>query len=200
MQRSRNKTGPSKFPPNPKQWDAERNGHSIRDAFAKALHLPLEPFDIASRMPGVKLLTRSEVESYIGAKTAETLFNAQRDAWSGFTVPVEDLNLIVLNSTHPLTRQHASLTEELFHIRLRHKPCGISRCPVTGLMKREYSSIIETEAKHSAAAALVPYHTLREMLNSGGTIESIAEFLHVSVALVEMRMKVTRLLRRTKTP
>jgi hypothetical protein len=199
MQRSRNKPGQSKFPPNPKQWDAERNGLSIRSAFTKALHLPLDPFDIAGRTPGVKLLTRDEVEPIVGRDNAESLYSAHRTTWSGFVVPVDDLHLIVLNSTHALSRQHATLTEELFHIRLRHQPCKLSLCPITGIMKREYTSVIEKEAYHSAAAALVPYFTLREMLKSGETIESIAEFFHVSVPLVEMRMKMTRLLRRSAT-
>jgi Zn-dependent peptidase ImmA (M78 family) len=199
MQRSRNKTGQSKYPPNPKQWGAEANGLSIRTAFAKALHLPLEPFDIARRTPGVKLLTRDEVERIIGIDSATALYTEHRAEWSGFVVPVEELKLIVLNSTHAPSRQHATLTEELFHIRLRHQPCKLSICPISGIMKREYTSVIEQEAYHSAAAALVPFFALREMLKAGGTIESIAEFFNVSVALVEMRMKVTRLLRRSST-
>lgn len=198
MERSRNKTGQSKFPPNPKEWGAERNGLSIRTAFEKAIHLPLEPFDIAGRTQGVKLLTRDEFEDVIGDSCAEALFTTHRAKWSGFVVPVDALNLIVLNSTHALSRQHATLTEELFHIRLRHQPSKLAHCPITGMIKREYTSAVEEEAYHSAAAALVPYFTLREMVASGATVESIAEFFHVSVALVNMRMRLTRLARRTK--
>jgi Zn-dependent peptidase ImmA (M78 family) len=200
MQHSRNKTGQSKYPPNPKEWDAETNGLSIRSAFAKAIHLPLEPFDIAGRTSGVKLLTRDEFEHVIDSACAEALFTTHRKKWSGFVVPVDGLNLIVLNSTHAPSRQHATLTEELFHIHLRHEPCKLALCPITGLMKREYTAAVEKQAYHSAAAALVPYYTLREMVKSGSTIESVAEFFHVSVPLVQMRMKVTRLLRRTETP
>jgi Zn-dependent peptidase ImmA (M78 family) len=198
MRPSRNKTGQSKYPPNPKQWDAETNGLAIRTAFGKAIHLPLEPFEIAGRTPDVKLLTRDEFEQVIGSSCADKLFTTHRKNWSGFVVPVDGLSLIVLNSTHAPSRQHATLTEELFHIRLRHKPCKLALCPITGLMKREYTSAVEEQAYHSAAAALVPYYTLREMIRSGATIESIAEFFHVSVPLVQMRMKVTRLLRKAK--
>jgi Zn-dependent peptidase ImmA (M78 family) len=200
MQRSRNKPGQSKFPPNPTQWNAERNGHSIRSQFGKALHLPLEPFDVASRMPGVKLLTREEFEGVVGKVCTAALFGPHRDAWSGFVVPVDGLHLIVLNSTHAPSRQHATLTEELFHIRLRHKPCRLSPCPVSGMMRREFTREIEEEAYHSAAAALVPYFTLKELVKSGETIESIAEFFHVSVKLVPFRINVTRLVRRSRTP
>jgi Zn-dependent peptidase ImmA (M78 family) len=95
-----------------------------------------------------------------------------------------------------MSRQHATLTEELFHIRLGHTPCRLSPCPVSGLIRREFTRKVETEAYHSAAAALVPYCTLKEMLTSGETVKSIAKFFHVSVELVQFRMNVTRLARR----
>jgi len=121
-----------------------------------------------------------------------------RNQWSGFVVPVDGLHLIVINHTHAVTRQHATLTEELFHIILRHQPTKIRICPITGLLRREYSPAIEREAFCSAAAALVPYGPLKEVLASGGTIESIAEAFGVSVQLVAFRMKVTKLWRRTR--
>jgi hypothetical protein len=196
MQPSRNKAGKIEFPPNPTQWDAERNGHSLRAHFGKALHLPLEPFDVANRTPNVRLLVREEVEPIVGSECATSLFGVHRRSWSGFVVPVNGSHFIVLNSTHAMSRQHATLTEELFHIRLGHTPCRLSPCPVSGLIRREFTRKVETEAYHSAAAALVPYCTLKEMLTSGETVKSIAKFFHVSVELVQFRMNVTRLARR----
>lgn len=195
MQRSRNKTGPSKFPPNPKQWDAERNGLKIRSDFSRAAHVPLEPFDIAVCTKNVRLLGRDEFAQIVGGNNARILFELHPNKWSGFTVPVNGLNLIVLNSTHASTRQHATLMEELFHIRLGHKPCRVFQCPETGIMRREFDSKIEVEARHSAFASLVPFAALRDMLHSGGTIESIAEHFCVSIDVVNFRLNVTKLRR-----
>jgi len=102
-----------------------------------------------------------------------------------------------MNDTHALTRQHATLMEELFHIRLGHQPSRIGKCPVTGLVKREYDKRSEQEAYWSAAAALVPYAALRTMVENARMIESIAEHFEVSGDLVAFRLKVTKLWRRT---
>jgi hypothetical protein len=198
MQRSPNKTAPSKFPPNPLQWGAERNGLALRSHFDKPLHLPLQPFEIAKNIDGVTLLSQEQFESVIGEECAARLFGVHRRSWSGFVVPVEGWNVVVINSTHPVTRQHATLMEELFHIRLRHVPTKISLCPQTKLMRREYAKDIEHDAYWSAAAALVPYFTLKEMLASGMTIEAVAEFFGVSVDLVRFRMNVTKLARKRR--
>ena len=180
------------------QWTPERNGHDLRARFGKPGHVPLEPFEIAGRFDDVELLNQSSFEQIVGASCARELFGRSRDKWSGFVVPVEGLHLIVINSTHPLTRQHATLMEELFHITLRHQPSQIYLCPISGLLRREYTPEIEKDAYWSAAAALVPYAALKQFVQSGGTMEAIAETFDVSVDLVEFRMKVTKLWRRRR--
>jgi len=63
-------------------------------------------------------------------------------------------------------------------------------------MKREFKKLIEEEACWSAAAALVPYLPLRRMIDDGLLPDQIAAHFEVSVALVEFRLKVTKLWRR----
>jgi hypothetical protein len=196
MPLSRNNLGQSKFPPNPNQWDAERNGLLLRSEFGRSIQEPLRPFDIAGQIDGVTLLGRPEFVGIIGPDCAHKLHERYRDSWSGFVVPVDGNHLVVINTTHPETRQHATLTEELFHIRLKHEPCKLSPCPITGLMKREYTRQIEHEAYWSAGAALLPYAPLKHLVLSGTPIEKIAEMFDVSVSLVQMRMKLTKLWRR----
>jgi IrrE N-terminal-like domain len=185
-----------KFPPNPKHWPPERNGHSLRHEFGREHHVQLDPFEIAQLIPGVKLIDSAGFERIVGSRCANELFGPSRRKWSGFVVPIEGLDLVVINNTHAITRQVATLTEELFHIRLGHKPSRIFLCPQTGLLRREYSPEVEHEAYWSAAAALVPYRALSEMFKSGATIESIAEHFCVSISLVQFRLNVTRLVRR----
>jgi hypothetical protein len=186
----------SNFPPNPNQWTPERNGHNLRARFDKPVHLPLEPFDIAHRFAGVELLDHAKFAQIVGSDCTSELCGRSKDKWSGFVVPVQGLHLIVVNPTHAITRQHATLTEELFHIILRHQPTKLFRCPLTGLIRREYTKEIENDAYWSAAAALVPYITLKNLVRSGGTIEAIAESFSVSIDLVKFRMKVTKLWKR----
>jgi IrrE N-terminal-like domain len=195
MQHTPNNLAQSKFPPNPKQWKPERNGHALRERFGKPLHVPLDPFDIVGRYDGVELIGRRRLEEVVGPANVRELFGQSRRKWSGFVVPVAGVHLIVINDTHAPTRQNATLTEELFHIMLGHKPSKIFCCPQTGLLQREYTKEIEHDAYWSAAAALVPYAKLKEMFGSGGTIEAIAEFFNVSIQLVEFRLKVTKLWR-----
>jgi Zn-dependent peptidase ImmA (M78 family) len=193
MRHTPNNLGGSKFPPNPAQWTPERNGHNLRARFNRPLHHPLDPFDIARRHDGVELLDRQKFDQIIGPICSGKLFGQHRRKWSGFVLPVDGIHLIVINDTHSKTRQNATLTEELFHIALRHTPTKLTRCPITGLLNREYSPTVENEAFCSAAAALIPYFTLKQLLHSGGTIEAIAESFGVSVELVQMRMKRTKL-------
>ena len=187
---------PSKFPPNPAQWQPERNGHSLRVRFGRSVHVRLDPFEIAGRFAEVELLPREKVIATVGAECAAELFGRSKDCWSGLGIPLAGRTLIVLNHTHPVTRQTATLTEELFHIILGHKPSKISVCPISGKMQREHMKGVEDEAYCSAAAALVPYAALKFKIECGDTIEAIAEFFGVSISLVQFRMKTTKLWRR----
>jgi hypothetical protein len=188
--------GTNRFPPNPTQWESERNGYSLRARFGRALDLPLNPFEIATRFDGVVILTPSRFSEIVGETCAQELFGRSREMWSGFVVPINGQHLIVINHTHALTRQNATLTEELFHIALGHKPMKICTCPRTGMLRREYSKEIESEAYCAAAAALLPYSSLCRLLGSGETISAIADSFGASVSLVEFRLKVTRLWKR----
>ena len=199
MRPIRNNGETSNFPPNPNQWNAERNGLALRSRFSRPAPLPLEPFEIARQFDGVELVAKARLADLLGASCTGELFGRSRDKWSGFVVPVDGLNLIVINYTHPITRQHATLAEELFHIILGHQPSKIYLCPATGLLRREYTPDLEHEAYWSAAAALLPYAALRELVRSGGTLESIADSFGVSVPLVQFRMKVTKLWRATRS-
>ncbi|MCO5334959.1 MAG: ImmA/IrrE family metallo-endopeptidase, partial [Pyrinomonadaceae bacterium] len=58
---------------------------------------------------------------------------------------------------------------------------------------RDYDHAIEEEAYSTGAAALVPYTGLRRMVFEGKTIRQIARHYGVSSALVEFRIKISRL-------
>ena len=86
--------------------------------------------------------------------------------------------------------------EEVCHVFFGHKP---SRLAIKNVDKngetiaRDYNEAIEEEAYSTGAAALVPYSALRRMVFEGRTINEIARHFNVSRALVEYRIKVSRL-------
>ncbi len=189
----------SGLPPNPDQWQPERNGLAFRSRFGVAHGVPLRPFDIVKLIPDVHVLGQEELSALLLPATLAAVFGPLRDRWSAATVPMNgDGFVIIMNDTHAQTRQNATLMEELFHIHLRHRPLRIMPCPITGLMKREYDERVEKAAYHSAAAALVPYSAVRPMVLDGAVIASIATHFEVSADLVSFRLKVTKLWSKAK--
>jgi hypothetical protein len=183
------------YPPNPTQWGAERNGITFRNRFRLTGHEPLKPF--LRTLPGATVLaTREQLSEFVDDNSLKLLLGKHAHVWSGATIPCDDEFIVVINMTHAQTRQNATLMEEFFHIILKHRPSKISACPHTGIMRREYNRAMETEAYHSAAAALVPYSAMKRMVSDGASSAQIAAHFEVSPALVTFRMKTCRLYRR----
>jgi hypothetical protein len=84
--------------------------------------------------------------------------------------------------------------EEFFHLWLGHVPTHL-RLLSNGDGGRDFDGEKESEAYGSGAAALVPYKTLRAMLEGGGGVRSIADHFLVSEQLVEFRIRVSKLTR-----
>jgi Zn-dependent peptidase ImmA (M78 family) len=86
--------------------------------------------------------------------------------------------------------------EEISHVFLGHKP---SRLAIEAKNKegksiaRDYNHDIEEEAYSTGAAALVPYSSLKRFVEDGKTAAQIARHFNVSRALVEYRIKISRL-------
>ena len=157
---------------------------------------PLKPLELLDQLPGLTVLRRRDLMSLVTAGPLAEAFGRSRSRWSAATFAVNGMHVVVLNDTHAVTRQNATIMEELFHIRLKHEPERLYQCAQTGLIRRQFSRAKEDEAYWSAAAALVPYAPLREMLESGRPRDEIAHHFEVSEDLVAFRMKVTKLWRR----
>lgn len=129
----------------------------------------------------------------------EHLLGEAREAWSGGAASArlpDGSRLIILNPTHGINRQNATLMEEISHVFLGHRPSklAIERRDRSGkITAREYDRAVEEEAYGTGAAALVPYSALKRMVLAGKTSAQIANHFHVSRALVEFRIKVSRL-------
>ena len=66
-------------------------------------------------------------------------------------------------------------------------------------MRRQYDKAMEQEAYWPAAAAMLPYRSLREMLEAHQLAARIGTHFEVSTGLVAFRMKVTRLWRKRES-
>lgn len=158
----------------------------------------LDPFELA-RFAKLFVATFDMIEPLLSEETKAHLIGAGKDKWSGGaasqTLP-DGRRLIILNPTHGKNRQNATLMEEVCHVFFGHKPSrlAIKNKTKTGeTIARDYNEAIEEEAYSTGAAALVPYTALRRMVLSGKTINEIARHFNVSRALVEYRIKVSRL-------
>ena len=64
---------------------------------------------------------------------------------------------------------------------------------VAEAIARDYHAEIEEEAYGTGAAALLPYTAIKRMVLDGQTVAEIARHFNVSRALVEYRLKISRL-------
>jgi hypothetical protein len=182
----------SNLPPTQKGRHYELRAISLRQ-FAGLVRddEPLNPFDLA-RYAKLLVVTFEQIEPFLSEETKRELIGDGKESWSGGacsqTLP-NGQKLIILNPTHHINRQNATLMEEISHVFLGHQPSRLA----IGNKTRDYHAEIEEEAYSVGAAALVPYSALRKMVFQGKTVKEIAKHFHVSQLLIEFRLKITRL-------
>lgn len=186
------------LPPTQKGRHHEIRAQGLREfAGLRSDDQPLDPFELA-RYAGLIVPTFEEI-SGLTDETRDQLLNVARDKWSGGAASVRLPNgkkLVILNPTHARTRHMATLMEEISHVFLGHKPSRLSienRDKHGNIIARDYNAEIEEEAYATGAAALVPYAGLKRFVEAGKTVAEIARHYKVSRALVEYRIKISRL-------
>ena len=157
----------------------------------------LDPFELA-RYAKLLVITFEEIVG-LSEQTIKHLIGEGKNMWSGGAAShklPDGRKLIILNPTHGKNRHNATLMEEISHVFLGHKP---SRLAIEAKNKegksiaRDYNHDIEEEAYSTGAAALVPYASLKRFVEDGKTAAQIARHFNVSRALVEYRIKISRL-------
>jgi hypothetical protein len=182
----------SNLPPSSKYRNFEIRALALRDfANLRRDDERLNPFELA-RYANLLVVPFEQIEASLSEESLRQLIGDGKETWSGGacsqTLPSGE-KLIILNPTHHVNRQHATLMEEISHVFLGHTPSRL----VVGNKTRDYHAEIEEEAYGVGAAALVPYTALRRMIKQGKTSREIARHFVVSKLLVEFRMKITRL-------
>lgn len=113
------------------------------------------------------------------------------DSWSGVTVRDGDTIAIIVNPTHPPTRQANTLMHEWSHIELRHKPNRVDRSKKGLLLLSDYPAEFEEEANWLSAAVLLPRDGLLYHRARGLSSAEIAEHYAVSKQLANWRLRMT---------
>ncbi|HTK25081.1 MAG TPA: ImmA/IrrE family metallo-endopeptidase [Pyrinomonadaceae bacterium] len=186
------------LPPTQKGRHYELRARGLREfAGLKRDDQRLDPFKLA-QYANLLVVSFDEIND-LSERTTNHLLGDGKDKWSGGAASLKLPNgqkLIVLNPTHAKTRHKATLMEEISHVFLGHKPSRLqieNRNKDGKIIARDYNAAIEEEAYSTGAAALVPYTALKRFVEQGKTSREIARHFDVSRALVEYRIKVSRL-------
>lgn len=186
------------LPPTQKGRHHEVRAQGLREfAGLRGDEQRLDPFKLAKY---AKLLVVSfdDIE-HLSDETKAHLLGEGKNSWSGGAAShmlPDGRKLIILNPTHSKNRHSATLMEEICHVFLGHKPSrlAIERKDRQGnIVARDYNAEIEEEAYATGAAALVPFCGLKRMAEQGRTSAEIARHYGVSKALIEYRLKISRL-------
>jgi hypothetical protein len=142
----------------------------------------VDPWDAAKRID-VDVLGHKFFDQF-PEDLRRQILSAGSAHWSAGTVVVPPHAAIVLNPTHSLTRQRATLAEELAHLVMGHPPSRID--PVTGF--RTFEASIESEAFGVGGAMILPYSRLFALVNRGATAGEIANQFSISEQFAEYRI------------
>ena len=187
------------LPPTQKGRHYEIRAAALRDfAGLRRPEQPLDPFRLA-KYANLVIASFEELTELLSKETVEQLLVKGKNDWSGgaASIPLPDgRKLIILNPTHGRNRQRATLMEEVSHVFLGHKPSRLAiakRNKEGKIVARDYNAAIEEEAYGTGAAALIPYLGLKRYVEEGKSSAEIARHFGVSRALVEFRIKVSKL-------
>ena len=192
------------LPPTQKGRHHEIRAMGLREfAGLRKPEQPMDPFLLA-RYAKLLVVPYDEIAPLLSDESKKHLIGEGKDMWSGGAAsqPLPDgRKLIILNPTHGPARHKATLMEEVSHVFLGHKPSRLAikrRDKQGNIVARHYNADIEEEAYSTGAAALVPYIALKRYVEEGKTSAEIARHFEVSRALVEFRIKISKLWARYK--
>lgn len=148
----------------------------------------LDPW-LHARQIGVEVLDLSR----LGLPPAHMrqLVETDPDSWSGMTIQEGGITGIILNPSHPRTRQCSTLMHELAHVQLQHIPARVDVSATGLLLLSEYDEAQEDEADWLAGALLLPRAALIRYRSRGDTPADIAAKFSVSMDMCVWRLRMT---------
>ncbi len=179
--------GKSNYP----KW-VEIQGYYLRQHLRLSSYDTLDHLALAQAMK-VKILSIKDV-SAIPATIVSHLLSNDRCSWSAGCLRLPEGNelraVILYNPTHAITRQRATIMEELSHLHLKHKGSKLTRTD-GGSGFRSYNKSEESQAYFVGAAALLPVEVLKKARVERTLRYEVASKCVVSEDLVLFREKIT---------
>lgn len=173
--------------------EAEWYARDVRQSLGLEACAPLCPWALADHL-GYAACSLGE---FADAHPGEVALLRRRTGPRGFsaiTVCWGENRLIVVNDGHAATRQAADVAHELAHGLLMHEPM-----PLLGANRsRHYNEVQEEEAHWLGPALLVPYEAALRIARERLPTPDAAARFKVSSRLMEMRLRVTGVLRRVR--
>lgn len=151
--------------------------------------LPIER--AAATLPNGEVLALKNVPGI----TMEHMRYAREEGYStvgAFAARIGGMLKVVFNCAHPPERICVNIMEEIWHVRLGHRPDIVSLVAING-RHRTYDAAIEDEAYGCGIATLVPLAALYAMVTQQVHIRRIAERFFVPIEVVEERIAATNL-------
>ena len=171
-----------------KAW-CERTALEYREALGVSPEEALDPRALAAFLR-VRVVTPQDFPG-LSRKTLKRLTVIDPDSWSAITISQRGINLVILNSSQPLTRQANSLVHELAHIILNHKTDDAQVSAEGILFRAQFNKEQEDEATWLAGCLLVPAEGLLDAYRRVRAAQLLAEEFGVSQPLLEWRLRMT---------
>lgn len=160
----------------------ERCAVAVKRCLGVAAENALDPWDAASHA-GIEV-RGAQFFATLAPEVQRQVLVVGGGHWSAGTVVGNGSAIVFLNPTHEITRQKATLAEELAHIVIGHPPSKID--PVTGF--RTYDADVENEAYGVGGAMILPYGQLFGLVKRRQPTRDIAERYAVSEPFVNYRI------------
>lgn len=146
---------------------------------------PLDPPQLAEHL-GIELLKLTSFSTTHEAEVITLTVTFPSD-FSAALVPNDELVALVINDSHTIERQRASVTHECAHHLLGHEPQF--HFANDGL--RRLDNLMEEEADCLADSLLVPNDAVVAIMRKLGSIEAAAEHFGISQRLMRKRYNLS---------
>ena len=168
--------------------EAERLAASARESLGLGPRDKLDPWAYA-RSLGITVLDFNSLD--LPPKDVAQLVEKDGESWSGLTLKEGGNFFVVLNPSQSAARQCSTLMHEVAHIRLGHRPAGVSLSGSGMMLLSDYPDDLEQEADWLAAALLLPRDALHHFRRSGWDRAAICDQFGVSTQLYDWRLRKT---------
>lgn len=157
--------------------------------------LSLRPFDalypmILAEHLGILVWTPEQIPEF-KRRYLDILLKKDPGSWSAVTLMIGERDLTILNSAHSRARQSSSLTHELAHLLIGHKPSQVHVSKQGLLLLSTYNKMQEDEAAWLAGCLLLPRDALLHIRRLNLSLKEAARLYGASQDMLNYRLNVT---------